>query len=129
MPNFDTGHYFLPVLAPVRVESLDGLSYRHRLQGALARLPNSEVTANSRGAAQGSPFARIPMVHLARFVLIDDLPFNGREQGATILDKLRRLNPLQPQAADRLNPPYLLFAADVDAEDGSDASLRRFTDA
>lgn len=132
MPNFDTGHYFLTVLAPLRTGSRDdpdGLYCRQALIEALARLPNSEVTADSRGVADGSPFARNRMTHLARFVLIDDLPYNGRENGDTLLGKLGNVDPLVHQPVDRLTVPFLLFAADFDAEDGGDASLRRFTDA
>lgn len=132
MPNFETGHYFLTMLAPVRGGSGPGplgSSHRQQLLTALASLPNSEVTANSRGIAAGSPFARNCMTHLARFVLIDDQPYNGRETGDALVAELLRINPLVHQPVDRLSMPYLLFAAEFDAGDGSDASLRRFTDA
>ena len=87
MPNLETGHYFLTVLAPVRTgfsHGVDGLSYRQTLLEVLARMPHSETTPNSRGTAQQSPFARNRMTHLARFVLIDDTPYNGRETGDTL---------------------------------------------
>jgi hypothetical protein len=135
MPNFDAGHYFLTVLAPVRAgrgAAVDGRqadSYRQRLLETLARLPQSEATANSRGAAARSPFARNRMTHLARFVLIDDLPYNGREAGDALLDRFAGADPLAQQQVDRLPAPYLLFAAEFDAKDGSEASLRLYTDA
>lgn len=132
MPNFETGHYFLTVLAPVRTGARggpEGYSYRQKLLEELARLPHSEATANSRGTAEQSPFARSRMTHLARFALIDDLPYNGRESGDTILGKLSGQDPLVQRQVDRLSTPFLLFAADFDAADGSDASLRAFTDA
>ncbi|RAI59474.1 hypothetical protein [Roseicella frigidaeris] len=134
MPNFDAGHYFLTVLAPVRAGRDAPLgegqaeSHRQRLLEALARLPQSETTANSRGRAPGSPFARSRMTHLARFVLIDDLPYNGRESGDALLDRFAGADPLVQQRVDRLPMPYLLFAAEFDAEDGSETSLRRYTD-
>jgi len=136
MPNFCNGHYFLTVLAPVRTGSVtragDSFSHRQRLLETLARLPNSEVTVASRGtggAGHGSPFARNTLTHLARFVLVDAPAFNGRVSGDTILAKLLKTDPHAVQEADRLSSPYLLFAADFDAADGSDASLERCTDA
>ncbi|NOG70297.1 hypothetical protein [Roseicella sp. DB1501] len=130
MPNFDTGHYFLTVLAPVRAGRAgpEGESHRQRLLEALARLPQSETTAKSRGTTAQSPFARSRLTHLARFALIDDLPYNGRESGDALIDRLKERDPLEPQRADRLPTPYLLFAAEFDAEDGSETSLRCYTD-
>ncbi|MDO9712619.1 hypothetical protein [Paracraurococcus lichenis] len=117
MPDIETGHYFLTMLAPVKVGAVEGefgCSYRQRLQTVLSSLPNSEVTANSRGVAPGSPFARNTMTHLARFVIIDDQPYNGRENGDTLVSKLGGVDPLVHQPVDRLTMPYLLFAADFD---------------
>jgi hypothetical protein len=131
MPNYDAGHYFLTMLAPVRVDlSAAGARYSHRqtLLDTLARMPNSEVGVTTRGVSESGPFARNTMTHMARFVLIDAPPYNGRESGDTLIDKVRGLNPFTPQQADSFAAPYLLFAADFDAVDGSDAALRLFTD-
>ena len=131
MPNFDGGHYFLTVLAPVMVGAsagADSFSHRQRLLEALARMPTAEVTTSSRGEGGNSPFARNTATHLARFVLIDGPAFNGRLSGDTLIGKLAGVDPLAQQEADRLSTPFLLFAADFDAADGSDAELRRYTD-
>ena len=131
MPNLETGHYFLTVLAPVRTgfsHGVDGLSYRQTLLEVLARMPHSETTPNSRGTAQHSPFARNRMTHLARFVLIDDTPYNGRETGDTLKGKLSNIDPLVRQPVDRLSNAFLVFAADFDAASGDESALRTFTD-
>ena len=141
MPNYDAGHYFLTMLAPVRIdttaESLR-FSYRQKLLDTLAQLPTSEVgvttkdTATRAAVARGkevtSPFTRNTMTHLARFVLIDAPPYNGRQSGDTLLAKVAKVDPMVHQPVDSFPTPYLLFAADFDAPDGSDESLRRFTD-
>ncbi|MBK1660858.1 hypothetical protein [Paracraurococcus ruber] len=134
MANFDAGHYFLTMLAPVKagmseVNGKPGFSYRQTVLDSLAKLKNSETSVTSRGTPEASPFARNTMTHLARFALIDAPPYNGREGGDTLLTKLfGGGDPTVHQPVDTLGSPYLLFAADFDATDGSDASLRRFTD-
>lgn len=135
MPNYDAGHYFLTMLAPVKlgmseVAGKPGFSYRQTVLDELAKLRNSETSVTSRGTPEASPFARNSMTHLARFVLIDNPPYNGREGVDTLLGKLLGGNdPTVHQKVDEFGCPYLLFAADFDARDDGDASLRRFTDA
>lgn len=134
MPNFDGGHYFLTVLAPVmpgtendaRIDA--SRSHRQLLLEALAELPTSEISPSSAGTGQQSPFTRNGRTHLARFVLIDSPAYNGRLSGDTLLDKIRGLDPMTPQPVDTLTTPFLLFAGDFDARDGSDSSLRAITD-
>jgi hypothetical protein len=131
MPNYDAGHYFLTVLAPVRIDTDDAqgrYSCRQTLLDTLARLPNSQTGPTTRNALDESPFSRNAMTHLARFVLIDAPPYNGRVQGDTLVGLVTGADPLAPQPADALATPYLLFAADFDAPNGTDASLRAFTD-
>ncbi|WP_431271349.1 hypothetical protein [Dankookia sp. P2] len=131
MPNYDGGHYFLTMLAPVRLGTTAGsqrFSWRQTLLDTLAMLPDSQVGVTTREDEAESPFTRNTMTHLARFVLIDAPPYNGRVSGDTLLAKLRRLDPTVHQPVDALATPYLLFAADFDAADGTDASLRAFTD-
>ena len=68
--------------------------------------------------------------HFARFVIIDGPNFNGRISGDTPgRGASQGINPLTPQPVDRLNTPYLLFAADIDAPGDGDAALRAYTDA
>ncbi len=131
MPNYDAGHYFLTMLAPVRIDlSSTGRRYSHRqtLLDTLARMPNSEVGVTTRDVRDSSPFTRNTMTHLARFVLIDAPPYNGRESSDTLIERVQGVSLTTPQQADGFATPYLLFAADFDAVDGSDTALRRFTD-
>jgi hypothetical protein len=131
MPNYDGGHYFLTMLAPVRIGTTQGkerFSWRQTLLDTLAMLPNSQVGVTTQEDEARSPFTRNTMTHLARFVLIDAPPYNGRVSGDTLVAKIRQEDPTLHQPVDELRAPYLLFAADFDAPDGSDASLRKFTD-
>jgi hypothetical protein len=146
MPNYDAGHYFLTMLAPVKLGmstvegGKPGFSYRQTVLDKLASMKNSETSVRSRETPDESPFARNTMTHLARFVLINAPPYNGRESGDTLLSKVFSSgksvlvrcfsigDPDKPQTADSLGVPYLLFAADFDAQNGEDASLRKFTD-
>lgn len=145
MSNFDAGHYFLTMLAPVKpgmsiIAGKPGFSHRQTVLDQLASMKNSETSVESRRTPDESPFARNTMTHLARFVLINAPPYNGRESGDTLLSKLFSSgdtvlsrcfsigDPEKEQKADSLGVPYLLFAADFDAPNGEDASLRKFTD-
>ena len=132
MPNFDAGHYFLTVLAPVRMDPvrIDGQTYsrRHLIKAVLANLPSAERTVASQGQAPENPFARTNCTHFARFAVLDDVVFNGRTTGNTLLERLQGIDPLTPQKVDTLSTPFLVFVADFDAPDGSDAALRAITD-
>jgi hypothetical protein len=138
MPNFDAGHYFLTVLAPVRVDSVmvDGQSHSHRhlLRYVLDKIATGERTAASVGIARPVPFAKSNRTHLARFAVLDQVVFNGRVSGDTLFDLVlnkfrpatRRTNPLKPQWVDLLRSPFLLFAVDFDAANGTDDELRSY---
>ena len=121
MPNHDGGHYFLTVLAPIRIDLMvdeipgRSRSHLHRLAQKLALLATGRQTAASPPDAWTSKFAKNTLNHLARFVIIDGPPYNGRLSGDTLFGALRDINPLTPQPVDRLSVPYLLFAADIDA--------------
>lgn len=135
MPNHDGGHYFLTVLAPIRVDLMvdkrpgRSRSHLHRLAQKLALLATGRQTAASPPDAWTSQFAKNTLNHLARFVIIGGPPYNGRLSGETLLGVLRNINPMTPQPVDRLGVPYLLFAADIDAPGDADAALRAYTDA
>jgi hypothetical protein len=135
VPNHDGGHYFLTVLAPIRidlmVDEIPGRSrtHLHRLAEKLALLATGRQTAASPPDAWTPKFAKNTLNHLARFVIIDGLPYNGRLSGNTLFGALRDINPLTPQPVDRLSVPYLLFAADIDAPGDPNAALRAYTDA
>lgn len=79
--------YGLTVVTPILGGRLTGAQHAAAIRGVLATVP-----ADSR-----SPFARIPMTHFARWVVIDDVP---------TLDA--------PAAEDHLASNYLLLVAEFD---------------
>jgi hypothetical protein len=124
MPNFDAGHYFytglVPVdLRPTRRADNSITSHSHLLREVLAELPN--FSAEDR-AARPSPFSRCRRTHFARFAMIDDPAFNGRVQQDAIVAAVMRVDLLEHQPVDHLSRSWLVFVADADAADGSDAS-------
>ncbi len=130
MPNFDGGHYFLTVLAPVKtgVAEQDGPSSRSHeqlLRKTLARLPTAQQRAISAKSGKNSPFCRNERTHFAPFAVLDDVTYNGRIATDAILNRDSRII---PQHIDRLNCPYLLFAADFDAATADEAELDSYLD-
>ena len=125
MPNFDGGHYFLTVLAPVKtgVAEQDGPSSRSHeqlLRKTLARLPTAQQTAISAKSGKNSPFSRNKRTHFARFAVLHDVIYNGRNATDALTQGGSRII---PQHIDDLNCPYLLFAADFDAVTADEAEL------
>ncbi|MGH6812369.1 MAG: hypothetical protein ACREDM_08505 [Methylocella sp.] len=127
MPTFDGGHYFLTVLVPVKTDPIqDGTtSPVHALRKRLALLPTAQQTPACAGGQ--SPFARNTRNHFARFVVIDDVAYNGRETENSIclllqnaLSKIK-INLVVAQPQDHLTCPFLFLAADFDAASGADA--------
>ena len=134
MPNLDGGHYFLTVLAPIRVDIMidpdeigRSRSHRQMLAQKLALIATGKQTAESPPNAKPSPFALNTLNHLARFVIIHGPAFNGRMSGDALVGAVRAVNPLAPQPVDQLGTPFLLFAADIDAQAEGDP-LRAYTD-
>ncbi|HUI20145.1 MAG TPA: hypothetical protein VLZ74_03795 [Methylocella sp.] len=123
MPTFDGGHYFLTVLVPVRTDPIpDGPAFTspvHALRKQLAMLPTAAQTPACGGGQ--SPFARNTRNHFARFVIIDDVAYNGREPTNTLLAQLKNINPTIAQPQDHLTCPFLFFAAEFDAESGAES--------
>src|SRR5208282_416775 len=69
---------------------------------------------------------RSTRTHFARFVVLDDVPYNGRAGGDSIIALAERKDPLTAQPVDELASPYLIFAADFDADSGDDSALRSY---
>jgi hypothetical protein len=134
VPDFDGGHYFLTVLAPVRtdriVDPIPGRSrsHRHQLAQKLSLMFTGRQTEWSPKNDPPSPFAGNALNHFARFVIIDGPAYNGRLSGDTLVSAIRKINPLAPQPVDGLSTPYLLFAADIDAAGDGEAALHAYTD-
>jgi hypothetical protein len=134
MPNLDGGHYFYTGLFPVRrepVKRADGsiTTPLLSLREALATLPNfSQVPEGKdpRGKTDRiSPFARCRRTHFARFAVIDDPAYNGRDgidaiKNAALSLVHRGVDPLVHQPVDHLSRPWLLFTADFDAKEAAD---------
>lgn len=126
--SFDGGHYFLTMLAPIQNTQLVEYygvprSAVQRLRNVLATLPTALQSRATKAIGLNSPFARNTRTHLARFVVIDDVRYNGRESDDALTVALLNIRPVTPQPQDRLNCPYLLFTAEFDAKDGSTATL------
>jgi hypothetical protein len=127
MPTFDGGHYFLTVLVPVKTDPIaDGsASPVHALRKRLDMLPTAQQSLACGG--EQSPFARNTRNHFARFVIIDDVAYNGRQTENSICLLLqnalskKKINLVVAQPQDHLTCPFLLFAADFDAASGADA--------
>lgn len=138
MANYDSGHHFMTLLVPLRDGTLevDGrcLSHRQRVAELLALLPNGEWLRATPGHRAGdrtrvfspcsrSPFTRNPRTHFTRLVVIDELPYNGREPRDTLVGALRKRDPLVGQPVDRLSCAWLLWTADFDAASDDDGEL------
>ena len=121
MPTFDGGHYFLTALVPIRTHTVDDghavTSPVHALRKRLSMLPNATQIPGGGGQ---SPFARNTRNHFARFVIIDDVAYNGRVGRNTLLSGLLGTVLTTPQPQDHLKCPFLLLAVEFDAKDGSD---------
>ncbi|MEO1422372.1 MAG: hypothetical protein AAFU59_13990 [Pseudomonadota bacterium] len=120
MPNFDTGHYFLTALVPIR----DGMTtdaggvevtFIQNLRATLAVLPTALQSPATEMIGINSPFARDRSTHFARLVVLDDVIFNGREKSDPILGRIEGKDPITPEPLDELNCAYLVFTADFDA--------------
>jgi hypothetical protein len=122
MPTFDGGHYFLTALVPIRTatvsDDLADTSPVHALRKRLDMLATAAQTPACGGGQ--SPFAGNRRNHFARFVIIDDVAYNGRDQSNTLLNLLSRDSLVVAQPQDHLSCPFLLFAVDFDAKGGAD---------
>jgi hypothetical protein len=122
MPNFDAGHYFLTTFAPIRRANLDADrndSPVQRVRAAVDRIPRARQSAMMDAFSplpRQSPFAGSLRTHLCRFVVIDDVIYNGREPAdAILMDRGLRPKPLDTVEVDHLPSAYLMFTADFDA--------------
>jgi hypothetical protein len=119
MPNIDGGHYFLSLLAPVRLGETqlpDGrlTTHSHILREELSTLPTAQQSQVSIATGLNSPFARCTRTHFLRLVVIDQPMFNGRDPANPLLNAAKKVDPLVHQKFDVLSRPWLLLAADFD---------------
>ncbi|MEM8698990.1 MAG: hypothetical protein AAGF44_07435 [Pseudomonadota bacterium] len=147
MPNYDGGHYFLTVLSPIKVNEQPGdqplpqpdasppikprETYMLKVQRALASLPTAQQSPATIKIAEPdpsgivSPFAKTSRTHLARFVVIENAIYNGRDPVDAVLASVGfKPQPTDPQHVDKLPCPYLMLAVDFDAITEAGADLR-----
>jgi hypothetical protein len=122
MPTFDGGHYFLTVLVPIRTgperDDDTATSPVHALRKRLSVFPSAAQVQG--GGGEPSPFARSTRTHFARFVIVDDVAYNGRDGRDVILVTLAGEDLTAAQRQDHLSCPFLLLSVDFDAESGAD---------
>ncbi len=134
MPNFDGGHYFLTCLIPIRTDvlSLDNgcvCSPASMVQSALSTLPTALQSPVTEQIGMNSPFARSPRTHFARFAVINDVIYNGRNPVDALKTAITNPpNAFAAQPVDRLNCPYLMFVADFDAKSDDESEVRSYLD-
>ena len=124
MPDLDGGHYFLTSLLPIDDRGIvehAGLksSPVHMVREALETLPTALQSPASEEAGIQSPFARSLRTHFARFVVLDEPFYNGRDGADSIVSAAKGTDLLKAQPVDRLACPYLLFVADFDPAGGA----------
>ncbi|WP_299739949.1 hypothetical protein [uncultured Roseobacter sp.] len=118
MPDLDSGHIFLTTMAPIKPgapKDNPQTSYEQRVRIALAKFPTANQSPATVEDRYNSPFARNLRNHLARMFVLNDTIYNGRITQNPLLAQLTGNKQSVPQPVDRLNAPYLIFCADVDA--------------
>jgi len=143
MPSFDSGYYGFTALIPLVAEDADPTTWRWQpgrcsavqslrlLLGSLrtVEVPDAGPDGDGQpggpaGAARPVPFSGSDRSHFARLVVVEELAWNGRERGDTLLELLRgALGWPDRQRIDRLPCPYLLVLLDFDTPDGTRASV------
>jgi len=159
MPSFDAGYYQLTALIPLREQqempehwdwrgarpaeekSMRRISVADSLRELLASfrsvdVPDLETESAAEGrVARAIPFSGNDRTHFARLVVVENLAYNGRQNGDTLIDMARGLaGEWLPQAlrlrqfdeVDHLPKPYLLVLLDFDSPDGSRESVERY---
>jgi hypothetical protein len=130
MSNYDAGHYFLTLFAPIRLghRANDDSSHVTGLRLDLRSAPTARQDSVTRDAPQLSAFANVPGVHFARVFILDQLTYNGRKPTNAVVNLLRNVNLVKPETIDQFEHAWLVVALDLDAPDGSESSLRACSD-
>lgn len=124
MPNIDVNTYFFTAIVPVCNEGIvehDGIksSPIHVVREALETLPTALQSHATQEIGLNSPFSRNLRTHFARFVVLDQPNFNGRDHGDALVNAVMGTNLLQPQPVDQITCPYILVMIDFDLLDPS----------
>lgn len=134
MSNYDAGHYFLTMLAPIRQGNVPlmpgeiGKSHVIAVRKALFGMATARQDSANISSPLDSPFSRVAGVHFARLFVLEDVRFNGRAPTNAVMNLLKGADLVQPDAVDHLPQGWLVMVLDMDAPDGSEASLRAATD-
>jgi hypothetical protein len=124
MPDFDGGHYFFTALVPVCNRGIvehEGMksSPIHMVREALETLPTALQSHAAEEVGIQSPFARSTRTHFARFVVLDQPFYNGRDHADALQTAVNGIDLLKAQPHDVLACPYLLVMIDFDPADPS----------
>lgn len=119
MPDLDGGHYFFTAIVPIRNDGIvDHEGFRsspvHMVREALETLPTALQSHVAEQIGIQSPFAGSTRTHFARFLVLDQPFYNGRDRADAIVSAIRQTDLLQPQPHDVLSCPYLLVMIDFD---------------
>jgi hypothetical protein len=147
MPDFDGGHYFFTALVPVcnkgivrheAAKSAPGgeaaapmkSSPIHMVREALETLPTALQSHAAEEIGIQSPFARSPYTHFARFVVLDQPFYNGRDHSDALGNAIKGavgqgVDLLEAGPVDTLVCPYLLVMIDFDPIDPGGAGEPR----
>jgi len=110
MPNLDGGHYFFTAVVPVCNRGIvehQGMksSPIHMVREALETLPTALQSRAAEEVGIQSPFARSTRTHFARFVVLDQPFYNGRDRADALLSAIQDTDLLKAQPHDLLACP------------------------
>ncbi len=147
MPSNEAGFYQLTALLPIKAGAYSSLlgennasnafestrSYVHHLKAYLNKLSDSylqEIDDNPSGPSIPHLFDHTSRTHFARFVVIDQLFYNGRRRNDSLVDFVRlMLNKdvlSRKDRIDQLHTSYLLVAIDFDCSHGSTTCVQDY---
>jgi len=119
MPDLDGGHYFFTAVVPIcnaGIVEHEGMksSPVHMVREALETLPTALQSPVTERVGIQSPFARSLRTHFARFVVLDQPYFNGRNHEDALAAAITGVDLLSAEPDDALSCPYLLVMIDFD---------------
>jgi len=148
MPSNEAGFYQLTALLPVKTGPYKALSgeknvpqycnssqsYTHHLKDYLNQLSDSFLSnIDSKLSKSGDLhlFDHTRCTHFARFVVIDQLFYNGRRRHDSLIDFFRTLAAgkdllSKKDKIDQLESPYLLIAIDFDCHPSSTSCVQDY---
>ena len=134
MPSIDSGRYFMSIFLPIKTEPLVAkhimqLSPTQSIRDTLSVWATAQQGVASQESGRNSPFSLNIRNHFVRLFVINDVLYNGRESGDTLINLIKGkfgfsgTHPLIPQKVDQLSSPYLAIIAEIDAPEGKESEL------